>query len=153
LRHLARILAAYAELDAALEQERSRAANSVQIEERQILNDQAYFLLCWGQLENEINVSCREAIRRRRSDLDWHVRRGWDLYNPEEPRLSGLSFENRVKLVLDARAGRGSPLARAMAHYEMRNRVAYGQLETRRVNVAAIVAEFHLVQAALHRSA
>ena len=152
MRDVARILAAYIEIDTNLELERVSASAPAQIEAKQILNDQAYLLLCWGQLENEINAVCRDAIRRRRSDLDWRMRRAWDLYNPEDARLSGLSFENRVRLVLDAQAGRGSPFAKTMAHYAMRNKVAHGQLEARRVNLPATVAEFHLIQAALHRA-
>ena len=139
-------------IDGDLEQERLSGSDLLQIEAWQILNDQAYFLLCWGQLENEINTACRHAVRKRRSDQDWRIRRAWDLYNPDDPRLSGLSFESRVRLVLDSQAGRGSPFAKTMAHYAMRNKVAHGQLEARRVNLSATVAEFHLIQAALHRA-
>ncbi len=155
VRDLERILDAYTQTDASLEAKRTpaAAASVASTEARQVLNDQAYFLLCWGQLETEINARCREAIRRRREDPDWQTRRGWDLYNPDDPRLSGLSFEDRVRLVLDMQGGRGSPFAKVMVHYEMRNKVAHGRLESRRVDVRAVVGDFHLIQAALHRAA
>jgi len=72
------------------------------------VNDQAYFVLCWGQLEAEIDQACREAIRRHRNDTSWSVRRAWDLYNPDDKRISGLSFEDRTALVVDHGAGPGS---------------------------------------------
>ena len=119
---------------------------------RQILNDQAYFLLCWGQLEQEIDEACRDAIRKRRLNPDWQVRRGWDLYNPDDRRLSGLSFDDRAALVLDRRGGPGSPYARTMGAYELRNKIAHGRLEDRRIDVVATAQSFYLIQAALHRS-
>ena len=75
------------------------------------------------------------------------------MYNPEDPRFPGLSFESRVRLVLDGQAGRGSAFAMTMSHYAMRNKVAHGQLEARRMNLPVTVAEFHSIQAALHRAA
>jgi hypothetical protein len=71
------------------------------IEAKQRINDQAYFVLCWGQLEAAIDDICRTAIRNRQSSGNWAVRRAWDLYNPNESRLSGLRFEDRTALVLD----------------------------------------------------
>ena len=69
------------------EQERHHAAahadtaGIARIETKQRVNDQAYFVLCWGQLEAEIDQACREAIRRHRNDTSWSVRRAWDLWN------------------------------------------------------------------------
>ena len=127
-------------------------ANLTKIRAAQILNDQAYFLLGWGQLEVEIDQRCRAAIRLRRHDPDWRVRRAWELYNPDEPRLSGLTFDNRVRLVLDQREGRGSPFSRTMSHYEVRNRIAHGQLRSSRVDVSAFVQDCYVIQGALHRA-
>ena len=130
------------------------AGQSVErVEIRQILNDQAYFVLCWGQLENEINSICRTAISRRRLTSAWATRRGWDLYNPDDPRLSGLAFEDRTRLVLDAQEGRSSPYAKVMGYYEMRNRIAHGTLQPTRIAVQAVVKDFYVIQSALHRAA
>ena len=41
----------------------------------QEINDQAYFVLAWGQLETEIDEACRDAIRRGQSHDDWRASR------------------------------------------------------------------------------
>ena len=71
----------------------------------QELNHQAYFVLAWGQLETDIDQACRAAIRHAQSHEDWRYRRAWSLYNPDDRRLSGLSFENRLTLVLEKGSG------------------------------------------------
>ena len=81
-----------------------------QIAAKQMINDQAYFVLCWGQLELAIDDACRNAIRRRQASGNWAVRRAWDLYNPDDRRLSGLRFEDRTALVLDRSGAQRSPL-------------------------------------------
>ena len=71
------------------------------VDDEQRINDQAYFVLAWGQLEADIEDACREAIREGQSHEDWRHRRAWSLYNPEDRRLSGLTFENRLTLVVE----------------------------------------------------
>ena len=155
MKDLARIFATYVDLDAYLEQERSKDPSSSMraMAARQILNGQAYFLLCWGQLENEINECCSAAIRRRRESVDWAVRRGWDLYNPDNLRSSGLTFEDRVRLVLDAKGGRGGPFAMTIMHYGVRNQIAHGTLHLTRIDVSVFVQDCYLIRSALHRAA
>ena len=154
MKNLARLNALYTKIDEILETacEGVSPAEADRIRVDQALNDQAYFLLCWGQLERAIDDSCRDAIRRRRSHVDWQVRRAWDIYNPEDPRLSGLTFESRVAIVLDRSAGRGQPYAVTMRHYEARNRIAHGRLDQARIDLASVIRDFYLVQAALHRA-
>lgn len=90
MRDLAALAALYAELAAYLTMLRAQAITdgnahgADRIEVRQRLNDQAYFIVCWGQLESAIDDACRAAIRKRRADADWTVRRAWDLYNPDD---------------------------------------------------------------------
>jgi len=115
----------------------------------QVVNDQAYFILCWGQLETEIDAKCRDAVRRRRSNPDWRLHRGWDLYNPDDDRFSGLSFENRVRLVLDSKVGKGSAFALALKHYNIRNRIAHGALQNTQIGVSDFVRDCYTIQAAL----
>jgi hypothetical protein len=155
VRSLPQILALYEEIDNGFEQEQQTAAADAaridKIEESRRLNDQAYFVLCWGQLEAEINEVCREAIRRRRDNPQWSVRRGWDLYNPDDSRLSGLGFEDRAALVLDRKAGRGSPWARVMHYYALRNQIAHGNVLLTRTDVTKAVQDFYQIQGALSR--
>jgi hypothetical protein len=155
VRDLPHIRAVYLEIDADLEARRTEAttrgdANEVNgIELKQRINDQAYFVLCWGQLETEIDDKCRAAIRSRKTNGNWTVRRAWDLYNPDDDRLSGLKFEDRTALVLDRTGGPGSPWAKVMSYYSLRNQIAHGTLLVRRIDVDAVVQEFFQIQGAL----
>jgi hypothetical protein len=155
MQDLAALAAACAELDAYYESLLSQSEESGdraivdRTERKQRLNDQAYFVLCWGQLEVAIDNACRTAIRKRRASLDWAVRRAWDLYNPEDKRLSGLGFEDRVALVLDRRGGPGSPWARVQFYYALRNQIAHGMLRPDRIDVTSAVGEFYQIQSAL----
>lgn len=157
MQDLAVLAAFYGEIDTWLEAQRTHAlasgdqAKVDRIETKQRLNDQAYFVLCWGQLELEIDNACPEAIRQRKADPNWTVRRAWDLYNPDDKRLSGLSLEDRVALVLDRSSGSGSRYARVMNFYALRNQIAHGKLRPDRIDVTAVVAEFHQIQSALTR--
>lgn len=96
MRDLPLIRAVYLEVDAQFEATRTAALAAADlpavagIELKQRMNDQAYFVLSWGQLEAAINNTCRDAIRHRQASGNWTVRRAWDLYNPEDDRLSGL---------------------------------------------------------------
>ena len=154
MRDLPRIEAVWPKIDLVLENERAKSTGVVvgKILAEQVVNDQAYFILCWGQLETEIDGKCRDAVRHRRANADWGVRRGWDLYNPDDDRFSGLSFENRVRLVLDSKVGRGSPYSLTLTHYNIRNRIAHGSLQLTRIGVSDFVQDCYTIQAALHRS-
>jgi hypothetical protein len=116
---------------------------------KQVIHDQAYFVLCWGQLEAAIDDKCREAIRRRQNHTNWDHRRAWDLYNPNDKRLSGLSLEDRAALVVDRSGGPASPWARIMGYYQLRNQIAHGDLKPTRIEVAEIVKDFFTIAAAL----
>src|SRR5262245_33284744 len=120
MRSLAEIHALYGEINARLEAALSLALASGDLNladrtlRKQVLNDQAYFVLSWGQIESEINDRCRDAIVTRQADPRWEMRRAWDIYNPSERRLSGLAFQDRAALVTDRAAGRGGVFAMIM---------------------------------------
>ena len=105
MKDLQAIAALYEEVDNILESWRdtgkaaSEDAERDRIGRKQRINDQAYFVLAWGQFEADIVDACRDTIRNAQKHRDWEFRRAWALYNPEDPRLSGLSFENRLALV------------------------------------------------------
>ena len=155
MRDLAALGALYGEIDVYFEGILSAAAqrggrsSSDRVEEQQRLNDQAYFVLCWGQLEAAIDTACRAAIRKRLDSADWNSRRAWDRYNPDDKRLSGLPFDERAALVLDRQGGRGSPWARTMDFYAIRNQIAHGILRSDRIDVTAVIAQFYQIQGGL----
>lgn len=155
MRDLAALVALHGDLDTRLESTRAAylsaldEVNAQRIADRQCLNDQAYFVLCWGQLEAAIDDRCRRAIRKRQAEAAWQDRRAWDRYNPDDRRLSGLSFDERVALVTDCRGGRGSPWARIMNYYALRNQIAHGALISDRIDVAEVVEDFYTLLGAL----
>ena len=112
------------------------------------INDQAYFVLAWGQLEADIEGACREAIRNGQSHEDWRYRRAWSLYNPDDRRLSGLSFENRLTLVLEKGTG---DWKRTMELYNVRNQIAHGALLSARIDMARVMEDFFHIQSSLTR--
>jgi len=153
MQNLAAIVAVYNEIDGNFERNREVAmaagdrTTAMKIEEQQRLNDQAYFILCWGQLETAIDDKCRQAIRSGKQNSNWTISRAWALYNPDDKRLSGLSFEDRAALVLD----RDQPFWKdTIRYYNLRNQIAHGQLQADRIDVPKVVAEFYIIQGALH---
>lgn len=154
MKSLAQIEALYEEIDGHFETHRQdRLASrddqgARRVEKMQLLSDQAYFVLCWGQLEAEIDDACRAAIRRRSNDARWEMRRGFDLYKPDKKRISGLRFEHRVAMILDRDQ---KTYAKVMDYYRTRNKIAHGKLAATRIDVTAVVADFYVVQAELTR--
>ena len=112
---------------------------------RQQLNEQAYFVLAWGQLEADIDDACRDAIRLGKAHADWRHRRAWSVYDEDNPRLS---FRNRLTLVLD----RGSDeWKRTVELYKVRNQIAHGDLRHAGINLPAVIEDFHRIQSSLVR--
>ena len=134
----------YAEVDDSLEALRDKAVadgattQRERIERKQRINDQAYFVLAWGQLEADIVDACRSTIRHALTHGDWRDRRAWTLYNPDDRRLSGLSFENRLTLVLEKRSENWKKVSQ---HYSVRNQIAHGRLRSQRTDVSRVIDE------------
>lgn len=83
------------------------------------------------------------------SSGNWQIRRAWDLYNPDDDRMSGLKFEERTALVIDRNAGAGSPWAKVMNYYSLRNQIAHGTLLAGRIDVDFVIQEFFQIQGSL----
>ena len=155
MKRLPEIEAAYLRVDAHLEETRSRSAGhlGIAIEAAQALNDQAYFVLSWGQMEAEINDRCGDVIRARQLSSNWQVRRGWDRFDPDNLRRSGLMFEHRLTIVLDPRESKPNKHGLALQYYATRNQIAHGRLLSQRVDVAEAIADFQLISAEISRHA
>jgi len=121
------IAGAYERIDGFLKdlRERHEAAGEDgkrdRVAREQELNDQAYFMLAWGQLEADIDEACRDAIRHGQSHDDWRIRRTWSLYNPGD----------RLTLVLERG---GYDWRRNVQFYSVRNRIAHGTLLSERID-------------------
>ena len=150
MKDLPAIAALYTEVDNFLQGLRTPASTEGGdvVEQKLRINDQAYFVLAWGQLESAIDDACRRAIERGRNQRDWRQRRPWSLYNPDDRRLSGLRFEHRAALVLDPDT-EGREYGLAMRHYSVRNQIAHGTVLPQRIDVTEVVEQFFVIQAAL----
>lgn len=62
-------------------------------------------------------------------------------------QVSDLRIE--TALVLDQSAGAGSPWAKVMRYYALRNQIAHGELQAQRIDVDEVVKDFFQIQAAL----
>ena len=115
------------------------------VEKEQEINDQAYFVLAWGQLEADVDDACQGVIETGRAQEDWRYQRPWNLYDPENPRLS---FRNRLKLVLRQDT---EEWQLAVDHYGMRNKIAHGTLLSERIDVSSVILYFERIQSSLAR--
>ena len=97
----------------------------------------------------DIADACRSTIRHAQTHGDWRDRRAWTLYNPDDRRLSGLSFENRLTLVLEKGSENWKKVSQ---HYSVRNQIAHGRLRSQRIDVSRVIEEFYLIQASLARN-
>ncbi len=99
-------------------------------------------------METDIDDACRDAIRHAQAHEDWRYRRAWHLYNPDDQRLSGLSFENRLAPVLEKGS---SEWKRAMQLYSVRNQIARGNILSERINVSSEIEDFVRIRSSLAR--
>ncbi len=154
MRGLQAIAAVYEQVDHYLESLRNAESSTGEdpvperIDREQRINDQAYFVLAWGQLEADIEEACRNAIRHGQTHDDWRYRRAWSLYNPDDRRLSGLSFESRLTLVIDKDS---VDWKRAMQLYNVRNQIAHGTLLSARIDMARVILDFFRIRSSLAR--
>ena len=151
MRDLEAIAASFLQVDDSLEDLRDRHHAAGEAEERdrvarqQRLNEQAYFVLAWGQLEAEVGEACRDAIRLGKSHEEWRQRRTWSLYDSENRRLS---FRNRPRLVLDQTS---NEWRRTMELYDVRNQIAHGDLLSEGIEVPTVIEDFYRIQSSLAR--
>ena len=115
------------------------------IARRQKLNEQAYFVLAWGQLEADIDDACRDKIRHGKAHEDWRHRRAWSGYDEDNPRLS---FRNRLTLVLDRSS---EEWKRTLELYQVRNQIAHGDLRHAGINLPTVIEDFHRIHSSLAR--
>ena len=145
------IAALYQQLDNSLEDLREQhdaageAGERDRVARQQRLNEQAWFVLAWGQLEAEIGDACRDAIRSGQSQEEWRDRRAWSLYDSDNPRLG---LRNRLTLVLDRSSDEWK---RTLEHYEVRNQIAHGDLRSEGIDVSTVIEDFRRIQASLAR--
>lgn len=124
----------------------ARVANDLQaidwVSKQQQINDSAYFILVWGQLESKINEICEAAIRNRLASSDWDRRRAWDGYDPDNLRIK---FEDKAALVLDRTNAAGTGYRKTMHYYGQRNMVAHGTSLATAIDVPFVISEVYQI--------
>ncbi len=144
------IRAAYSETDSYLLNQLNIAPNSSNVSRQnnlqdfRRLNDNAYFVVLWGQLENEINAKFAAMISSGQAHPDWKERRKFYNYTVDKTK-----FEERLLLLIDKQAGKGSLWALAMRYYEHRNKIAHGESNRTGIDVTAVIAALYQMQSAL----
>lgn len=153
MKRLPEIAAAHALIDSWLEglrQEAVEQGNSSKvdkIDERKKINDQAYFVLGWGQMETAVNGACLKAVKKWSHDSHRNKRRAWSIIEVSRSDKIRLSFEQRAELILDEK-DTAAHYKRLMQHYELRNRIAHGAAVADSIDFPAVIAEFNMIQGA-----
>lgn len=148
MKDLAAITAVYSEFATTLDTQAAQAReakNAVlvdRITHKRRINDSAYFILIWGQLEAEINRVAELAVRNRRSSIRWEDRRAWDAYDPENMRAK---FEDRAALVLDRLNVASDAYRRTIRYYGWRNGIAHGATLATGIDVPAIIGDLYQI--------
>ena len=148
MRELPAIEAAYTELANDLDLKRDAARDRGDgpaidwLDKRRAIDDSAYFILAWGQLEQAINLACEAAVRAHRSSVDWFERRAWDAHNPDDMRAK---FEDRAALVLDRSNVRSDAYRRTIRYCGQRNRIAHGQTLATGIDVTSIISDLYRI--------
>ncbi|MCY3022655.1 MAG: hypothetical protein NTW87_27060 [Planctomycetota bacterium] len=108
------------------------------------INDQAYFLMMFGQLEDHVNSQCKKLVTRKKTAPRWKDRRAWDTFDPErEP------FMNRVALLTD----KGGKAFRQVKYYyeDLRCEIAHGNTAVQMpMALITVAAELQSLARALH---
>jgi hypothetical protein len=152
VRDLALIAAVYADIASDLDDrlERAQRVSDVpalaRIAQRQQINDSAYFILAWGQLEAEINRIAEQAVRRRRTSIRWEERRAWDAHDPDAMRAK---FEDRAALVLDRANITSTAYRRTIRYYGWRNGIAHGTHLATGIDVPAVINDLYQIASEL----
>lgn len=110
------------------------------------VNANAYSLLLFSQLEAEVNQLCQDLIRQRRASPVWAERRAWDILEHSDDRLRSIPFLNRVALLTDKG---GTVYKRVKELYEIRNKIAHGDLQIESLDVAQIAKDIERIAVSL----
>ena len=100
MRKIARLRQAFLDADAlfAKKQWDARSTRTRQFWiDRRSVNDQAYFVMIFAQLEDHVNVQCQRLVSQKQSLLGWKRRRLWDDIDIND--LDRMRFMRRVSLL------------------------------------------------------
>lgn len=120
---------AYLVADEALSQKETSARASANRDRwglKRQLNDQAYFIMLFAQLEDHINRLCLQLINRQKGLANWGTRRSWDIIDTNN-FVERFPFMNKVALLTDKRTASYGNIKRL---YQIRCNIAHGNIAT-----------------------
>ncbi|MBE7558310.1 hypothetical protein HS125_04955 [bacterium] len=121
-----KIYEAYCVANEALAEKESSARSAVQRarwSRKMILNDQAYFVMLFAQLEDRITGKCRALIKRKSATGKWGSRRSWQILDAHD--VERMPFTRRVALLLEKGT---ADYTEVCGFYRDRCAIAHGQL-------------------------
>lgn len=114
-----------------------------------LINSQAYFLLFFAQFESELNRLCARLIERMKAQADWKDRRVWDDLEHHPDRIRNIPVIRKVALLTDRQ---GAVYRRIKELYDIRNRIAHGNLLTEELDVDEVAKEIQRFAAELNEA-
>lgn len=122
---------------------------AARIKRMMLINSQAYFLLVFAQFEAELNRLCARLIERMKAQADWKDRRVWDDLEHHPDRIRNIPVMRKVALLTDRQ---GAVYRRIKELYDIRNRIAHGNLLTEELDVDEVAKEIQRVAAELNEA-
>jgi hypothetical protein len=119
-------------------------AGEAKLAETKELLDYAFYVLCFGQFEREVNAVFEAAYQKRSTNPDWTERCGWDLDAYKE--ATRIPFKDRVAPVIDRRK---SAYGKILSDYAKRNHIAHGGLTEPLSSLDAFIGELFQRQSEL----
>jgi len=127
---------------AVLESRESAAKGRRRLQRMREINDQAYFVMLFAQLEERIKDQCERLIARKKGLAKWTSRRLWDAVDVDK-----LSFKQLLALL--AEKG-GADFNKVSNYYLDRCKIAHGEvLSSWSVSIPSVVVEFQALAARL----
>ena len=139
------ILRAYLAVDTLLQAEGAAAGTATKKAAwagNRRINDQAYFVILFAQLEEKIDASSESLVTKRAQGAGWSSRRPWDTFDPTR-----MSFKGRVSLLVDKRS---TEYAKIMKYYIIRCDLAHGIVYANMpIVIVTVAADFQALAAKL----
>ena len=144
MKSLAPIAKAYQVVDAYLAHEEERVLPNAKARWTNVrtINDQAYFVVIFAQLEAHVNEQWEKLVRRKRT-APWPRRRLWE--NIDLKQLERISFKDKVALLINKET---DAYKKIIQYSAIRNRLAHGELSsTSPVAIDSVIVEIgHLAR-------
>jgi hypothetical protein len=140
------ILATYYDIDTvyALRELKAAKAGHVKkeagIKEVRKLNDQAYFMILFAQMEDIISKKAERLVRIKKNSLkNWGSRRSWDIINKD---IVQVHFKSRLGLLLDIK---GKEFLTISKYYKIRNDIAHKGTTTQSIFMPVVSADIEAI--------